>query len=598
MSLIQWNREAIERQQAEALRRYNESAAIRNRNQSELESRTVLEVDLPARVSARKDLIDPRDGLTMERLVGNSDLFPISYLEAGLKAGRPVCRIEVRDSIGRVLGYGTGFLVSPSLLLTNNHVLEDEEAAQYSLAQFNCETDLNLLPKPVKSFRIDPGRFFITDRDLDFTLVAVEKTSAEGITLSEFGYLPFIPAAGKILVGEYVSCIQHPEGAPKAVAIRENALIALLDNFVHYMTDTQPGSSGSPVFSDDWKVVALHHAGVPDKDDPKKYVANEGVRISSIARRVTELMKDRSSEERLLVDELYAGMAKTPSGSVTVTQMEVSTRSKEWYENSYGYDPAFLGAGFEVPFPAIVGDLAEDVLTLRDGGTVLNYTHFSLVMSKTRKLPVFTAVNIDGGQLQELKRTKDVWYFDPRIEKTDQYGPELYDSNDLDRGHLVRRLDPVWGDEAHEANEDTFHFTNCSPQHKNLNQKTWLNLEDYVGKNAKKFGFKVSVFTGPVFRGDDRVYRGQYRIPAEFWKLVVMVKDDGTLSATAYLQTQKNLIDNLEFAYGACKTYQVPVATIEELTGLDFMDLRSSDPLANIESIAGRIIERAEDLRL
>lgn len=91
-----------------------------------------------------------------------------------------------------------------------------------------------------------------------------------------------------------------------------------------------------------------------------------------------------------------------------------------------------------------------------------------------------------------------------------------------------------------------------------------------MAKNAKKYGLKVNVFTGPVFRPDDRVYRGQYRIPAEFWKIFVMVKDDGKLSATAYLQTQKNLIDNLEFAYGAYKTYQVPVATIEELTDLDF----------------------------
>lgn len=355
--------------------------------------------------------IDPCDGLTMERLVGNSDLFPISYLESGLKAGKSVCRIEVRDRIGRVLGYGTGFMVSPSLLLTNNHVLEDGEAAQYSLAQFNCETDLNLLPRPVKSFRIDPARFFITDRDLDFTLVAVDKISAEGITLSEFGYLPFIPAAGKIR--EYVSCIQHPEGAPKAVAIRENELIALLDNFVHYVTDTQPGSSGSPVFSDDWKVVALHHAGVPDKADPKKYVANEGVRISSIARRITEIAKDRSAEERLIIDELYAGLPGTSPASGAVPHMEVSTRSKEYYDNAAGYDANFLGSGYEVSFPAVGGDLKDDVLTQGNGESVLDYPHFSLMMSRSRKLPFFTAVNIDDSRLQDLKRTKDVWYFDP-----------------------------------------------------------------------------------------------------------------------------------------------------------------------------------------
>jgi endonuclease G len=598
MSLIQWNREAIERQQAEALKRYRTSTAIRDRNEQDLKTKSLFEVDTADRVSLRRSLIDPRDGLTMERLIGASDLFPVSYLEAGLRAAKSVCRIEIRDSIGRVLGYGTGFLVSPSLLLTNNHVLEDGDAARYSLAQFNYETDLNLLPRPIKSFRIDPDRFFMTDRDLDFTLVAVEKISAEGITLSDFGFLPFIPAAGKILVGEYVSCIQHPEGAPKAVVIRENELIALLDNFVHYITDTQPGSSGSPVFSDDWKVVALHHAGVPDDHDPGKFVANEGVRISSIAKKIAELKQGRSAGERLLIDELYAGLPRAPGSSASVPAMEVGIRGREWYEQSSGYNEAFLGAGYDVPLPGLGSDRAGDVLTLSDGSTILDYTHFSLIMSRSRKQAIVTAVNIDGSDAREIKRTKDVWYFDPRIGEDDQYGPELYESNDLDRGHLVRRLDPVWGDDAERANEDTFHFTNCSPQHKNLNQKTWLNLEDYIAKNAKKYGLKVNVFTGPVFRSDDRVYRGKYRIAAEFWKVVAMVKDDGNLSATAYIQTQKNLIDNLEFAYGSYRTYQVPVATIEDLTGLDFGNLRAHDPLAAIESTAGRIIERAEDIRL
>lgn len=598
MSLIQWNRDAVRFQQNEARKRYNQSAEIRSRNVKDLETKSLLEVDSPKRVSLRKEQINPRDGLTMERLIGNSDLFPISYLEAGLKAAKPVCRIEVRDSIGRVLGYGTGFMVSPSLLLTNNHVLENEEAARFSLAQFNYETDVNLQPRPIKSFRIDPARFFLTDKELDFTLVAVEKSSADGITLSEFGFLPFIPTAGKILVGEYVSCIQHPEGAPKAVVIRENELIALLDNFVHYLTDTQPGSSGSPVFSDDWKVVALHHAGVPDKDDPDKFVANEGVRISSIAKRITELVRERSVGERLLIDEMYGVSAGGSVAGPEIPVMTVSTRTEDQYGKSAGYNPGFLGAGYDVPLPEIRGERADDILKRTDGGTVLDYTHFSLVMSRSRKLAFFTAVNIDGSSLVDLKRANDVWYFDSRIGKDEQYGPELYESNDLDRGHLVRRLDPVWGDDAEKANEDTFHFTNCSPQHKNLNQKTWLNLEDYVGKNAKKYGLKVNVFTGPVFRSDDRVYRGQYRIPAEFWKMVVIVKDDGKLSATAYLQTQKNLIDNMEFAYGAYKTYQVPVATIEDLTGLDFGSLRTSDPLANVESTAGRVIERAEDVRV
>jgi endonuclease G, mitochondrial len=109
----------------------------------------------------------------------------------------------------------------------------------------------------------------------------------------------------------------------------------------------------------------------------------------------------------------------------------------------------------------------------------LKYTHFSIVIRKSRRLAFYTAVNIDGAKLKNIERTRDKWYFDPRINQDYQAGPRLYSDNKLDRGHLVRRLDPVWGELAENGNLDTFHFTNCAPQHKLLNQKTWLELEDY-----------------------------------------------------------------------------------------------------------------------
>ena len=117
-----------------------------------------------------------------------------------------------------------------------------------------------------------------------------------------------------------------------------------------------------------------------------------------------------------------------------------------------------------------------------------------------------------------------------------------------------------------------------------MNQKIWLELEDYILQNARAENLRVTIFSGPVFRDNDLIYRKKYQIPAEFWKVAVIVKEDGKLSATAYLQTQKNMIDNLEFAYGAYKTYQVPVATIEKITSLDFADLSKFDPIAAIEA--------------
>ncbi|MEH7419152.1 DNA/RNA non-specific endonuclease [Neobacillus drentensis] len=578
-----FNQDLVSIQQQQALKRYIERSNERERTVDILNSKNPSEIDTPERISIRKKIINPRDGLAFERIFGENDLFPISYFEAGLKAAKPVCRIEVRDRIGRILGHGTGFLVSSNLLLTNNHVLENEDSALFSVAQFNYEMDLDQKERPIKSFRFKPNILFITDQKLDFTLVAIEEISADGSKSSDFGFLPLFPQKGKVLLGEYVSIIQHPSGAPKAVALRENKITDIFDDYIHYSTDTQPGSSGSPVFNDQWIVVGLHHAGVPDPNDNTNFITNEGIRISSILKFAMEQSVNLSDEKKALID------------SIVNNREGIETKTEEWHEFLTGYNTKFLGDNYEVPHPKFRSDLKQDIVTQRNGDTVLNYTHFSIVMSKSRRLAYYTVVNIDGKNLVNIGR-ENKWNFDPRIEEKYQCGPELYENNDFDKGHLVRRRDPVWGDTADEANKDTFHYTNSSPQHKDLNQKTWLDLEDYILENAEKLNLKVTVFTGPVFRGDDIIYRN-IQIPAEFWKVAVMVKENRELSATAYLQTQKNLIVNLEFAYGEFKTYQVKVSTIENLTGLDFGNLRNHDPMERIETTAvGRVINNSKDI--
>ena len=173
-------------------------------------------------------------------------------------------------------------------------------------------------------------------------------------------------------------------------------------------------------------------------------------------------------------------------------------------------------------------------------------------MNATRRLAFFTAVNIDGGKNQRkniLPRTDDTWYFDPRIAAEAQIGDALYDNDALDRGHLVRRLDPAWGittPEAQRANDDTFHWTNCSPQHHTFNtgKTLWAGLEDYILDNADKNQFRASVFSGPVFSPDDPVFRG-VALPRQFWKVAAIIGSPQPLSVTAYLLSQGSFIEGL-----------------------------------------------------
>jgi endonuclease G len=254
-----------------------------------------------------------------------------------------------------------------------------------------------------------------------------------------------------------------------------------------------------------------------------------------------------------------------------------------------GYVDTFLG-DFTVPLPVPRGSLARDMLPIPGRADHrLDYTHFSVVMSKARRMAMFVAVNIDGKNAVRISRETDRWALDGRIPDEAQIGEELYVDNILDRGHLVRREDPNWGAVADQANNDTFHFTNCSPQAGAFNQRTWLSLESYILDNARAVEDKVTVFTGPVFRSNDRLYRDAL-IPTAYWKVVAFVNDSGRPSATAYIVDQVEELRNLEVTFGGFKTYQRSVREIERLSKLSFGDLSSFDGFSNEELETGTTI--------
>ena len=406
-------------------------------------------------------LFNSKDSIAMERILGKNDLFPISYLQIGLNNSKSVCRISIRDSRGVVVGYGTGFLVAPNIILTNNHVINSYQVASNSTAEFNYQDDENFMPCTTYNFRLNPQTFFITDVKLDFTLVAVNENVTNEKHLKDFGFLKMSQKEGTILPEEYVSIIQHPKGGPKSVTLRENKVSRIKDGFIHYLTDTEPGSSGSPVFNDQWNLVALHHSGVPDPEKKDEWVANEGILIFEIVNYLAKKYSSLNENEQAIIKEIVPNIELPKENNNNTVESE-----------ALGYNPLFLGKDYEVPLPTLSKEMEKDTAKTENGSYVLDYMHFSIVMKKSRGLAYFTAVNIDGANGVKIKRSADNWKFDPRISREYQYGEEVYTGNELDRGHLVRRTDPNWGENALKANEDTFHFTNSTPQHKNLNQKT------------------------------------------------------------------------------------------------------------------------------
>ena len=605
----------------------------------------------------------------LERKIGATlDFVENAPSEAARKAGRPVVRmVTTCDPKVVAVGFATGFVVSPQLILTNWHVFPDVAQARGNGANFFYERDERGVGLG-EIFEIDPDYFFMSNERLDFALVGFKNTSVSGAALADVNPIAMTTSPAKILVGQPVNIIQHPDGGPKTwVTMNENRLIDISDEgFLQYTADTLQGSSGSPVFSTSWELVGLHHSGVPEMHDGKivstegtewnedmgdekiHWIANEGARTSAIVRALAETRLDDERQQGILnnllagtadpieqVKQLLGATAAESTGAqVTAAaapvigagdrQMvftgpvtiilgggqaadasaplgEAFERTIQFdpnYDDRKGYQADFLGAGLAVPAPTVAKARDAEIL-MKDGAPhVLDYHHYSVVLNSSRRLPMWTAANVDyspdrrkiGGR---AGFGTDKWVFDPRIPKEVQLGDQFYEpAHQSDRGHIVRRQDSAWGDTEQEvefANSDTFHWTNCTPQHAAFNRAAapskyqlkeglWGGFEMYTQGQLQHGDTRACILAGPVLAADDPevdLGKGPVKIPRSFWKVVVVAAADArkpALQAYGFLLSQDDLLEKfgIEFAPGRFAKYRTSLKDIAKASGVEF----------------------------
>jgi endonuclease G len=606
-----------------------------------------------------------------------SELQAARFLPLGALVRRAVAYVEVLTD--EVSDAGTGFLISPQLFITNAHVLPDEAAVRAARVTFDHELDGAGQPTLTTTFSLDPATLamFSPEDDLDFAVVALGERVSGSAAVEELGYVPLLNWSDKHVIGMPVNIIQHPNRWPKMIAIRNNFLAYRTDRTLLYETDTDHGSSGSPVFNDDFELVALHHYGEPhnetgdDEGKPFPTNVNEGIRISAIFNDLTARAGELSARGRALLTQAlsYASLragdgaaasagghvldgphpsgeaalvtSTDPEALVTMTAtngqneanevrvtipVEVSVRIGTTdsasgprtrlapplprrgpeavhldldYSNRAGYNAKFI-KGHQLPIPELATARLKQQLASVDGNQSgeLKYEHFSVKVNRKKRIAIFTATNIDGPTYLDVDRKTgrvkadegDKWFVDDRIDEAHVLGQGFYGNwSDLfDRGHLTRRSDPTWGsvEDAERANADTFHFTNCSPQHWLFNESAtyWQGLERYVLENGELDAAtrgRICVFQGPIF--DDAVdhwaEEDHVQIPSEFWKIVVW-KGREQLKAVGLVVDQLPIIDIIrrpnrppeDLPAVDVNHWRVAIPIIERRTGLKFID--------------------------
>lgn len=212
------------------------------------------------------------DGYLEKVIDKQSNFLPIHFLELGMQKSRPVARV-VRDDDE----IGSGFLIHNNLFVTNNHVLPDKDKAAGATLEFNYQRAPSGLPMAVQTFKLAPDDVFHTTKVDDWTVVKVQ-----GDANADWGEIPL--ARATIKKDERAIIIQHPGGGYKQIALYNNVVVSISDTRVQYLTNTMPGSSGSPVFDNDWNIIAVHYRGgfLPDLSLGGSHFRNEGIHINVI----------------------------------------------------------------------------------------------------------------------------------------------------------------------------------------------------------------------------------------------------------------------------------------------------------------------------
>lgn len=178
------------------------------------------------------------------------------------------------DAVAYIVGpnAGTGFLVAPDRLMTNNHVLPDVATAHVSSARLGYRRSSDGATSDGAQIALDAEAYFHTNSTLDYTVVALSIPASQ---------TPLnVRSGARVKVGDDVYIVGHPRGRPLEV-VRNDTMVTRIDApFLGYRADTERQSSGSPVFDTEWRLVGIHHhSGELGRDER----GNEGVLMTAIA---------------------------------------------------------------------------------------------------------------------------------------------------------------------------------------------------------------------------------------------------------------------------------------------------------------------------
>ncbi len=209
------------------------------------------------------------------------NLLEVAFSESVGRISSATCRIEEPD--GRSVG--TGFAVAPDLVLTCNHVVPKNAKQRAYRVRFRFRYSSKGVLEQGYEYWVEHVVRSSDTENLDFSLLRIEGRPGD---MPEIGYVRLVPKTPKLYGVAFV--VQYPGYKPQKIALFHNLIIDTTRRRMQYLTHTEHGASGAPVFDKDGDIIALHH-GETEAPSPSllPYIrGNEGIPITAILTRIRD----------------------------------------------------------------------------------------------------------------------------------------------------------------------------------------------------------------------------------------------------------------------------------------------------------------------
>ena len=213
-----------------------------------------------------------------------------------------------------------------------------------------------------------------------------------------------------------------------------------------------------------------------------------------------------------------------------------------------------------------------EIPILNSKDSIVHHNGYSVSYNQKFRQANWVAYCLTRNETNSIYKRENKFVQDPLIKGTDN-GID-YEKSGYDRGHLCPAADMGF---SKITMDESFYYSNMSPQVPQFNRGIWKSLETQV-RNWAIENDSLYIVVGPIFSDSMKVIRThQVAVPNSYYK-VILDNHKGKEKMIGFVMRNESSKNQLQ-------SFVVSVDSVEVLTGIDFFPLLEDSLETKFESL-------------